>query len=112
VEEFFHLKNIALKSLNKGHKSWDLISCLYTKRYRFEIIFSQDFSQFHLVERTPKKKLFFPVIRFDMYPSFHVEAHLNTHFRFCISLNRDLLWQGRKKHDLGRCKGADQTGSA
>ena len=79
VEELFHLKNIALKSLNKGQKSRDMISCLYTKRYRFEVILSQDFRQFHPVERTPKEKLFLPVIRFDMLPSFPVEAHLNVY---------------------------------
>jgi len=79
VEELFHLKNIALKSLNKGQKSRDMISCLYTKRYRFEVILSQDFRQFHPVERTPKENLFLPVIRFDMLPSFHVEADLNVY---------------------------------
>ena len=91
----------------------EMISCLYTKRYRFEIIFAQDIRQFHPVKRTPKEKLFLPVIRFDMLPSFHVEAHLNVpNFRFGFSLNRDFLGQGRNEHDLGRCKGADQTGSA
>lgn len=70
MEELFHLKNIALKSLNKGHKSRDVISRLYTKRYRFEFFFSQDFKQFRPVERTQKEKAFLPMIRFDTLPSF------------------------------------------